>query len=165
MSDRITLRQLDIAAPQAVAHDSPGVVAVGRRASLNFALSLATGEDVENNLGAAPLSCVIGDGSLLPSVEAVLMGLGAGATVDVMLPPEHAFGHRNDDNVQKIPLYRFPPDLALSQGLMVDFTDQRVGYSQAGVVRDFDKHYVTVDFNHPLAGRSLRFRAVIHAVE
>lgn len=168
MSDRIEVRQLDTAEPVAVAEVAtaePGRVAQGRRVQLNFALSLENGEDIENNLSRAPVSCVIGDGNLLPTFEAALMGLRAGDSIDVNLPPEQAFGVHNEDNVQKFPLYRFPPDLVLSKGLMVDFADQRADYSQAGVIKDFDKRYVTVDFNHPLAGRGLRFRAVIHAVE
>lgn len=170
MSQRIDLKQLDTAvaqtnASEAIIEAPAGTVAAGRRVSLNFALSLKNGADLENNLGGAPLGCVIGDGNLLPGFEAALTGLRAGDTLDVVLPPEQAFGLVNEDNVQKFPLYRFPPDLVLSQGLMVDFADGRADYSQAGVVLDFDKHYVTVDFNHPLAGRALRFRAVIHAVE
>jgi FKBP-type peptidyl-prolyl cis-trans isomerase SlpA len=169
MSERIQVRQLDASAAPATSaftdDFAPGTVAPGRRVSLNFALSLENGEDVENNLDGAPLNCVIGDGSLLPGFEAALTGLRAGETLDVVLPPEQGFGGVNDDNIQKFPLYRFPPDLVLSKGLMVDFADGRVGYSQAGVVVEFDKHHVTVDFNHPLAGRDLRFRAVIHAVE
>jgi FKBP-type peptidyl-prolyl cis-trans isomerase SlpA len=170
VSQRIDIKQLDIpaqpqSAPEAIVDAAPGTIAAGRRVSLNFAVSLESGADIANNLDAAPLSCVIGDGNLLPSFEAALAGLRAGDTLDVLLPPEQAFGAVNEDNVQKFPLYRFPPDLVLSKGLMVDFADGRADYSQAGVVLDFDKHYVTVDFNHPLAGRTLRFRAVIHAVE
>ncbi|MDR2213434.1 MAG: peptidylprolyl isomerase [Pseudomonadales bacterium] len=159
MSERIRVQQLDT--PAAL----EGKVAPGRRVSLNFALSLESGEDIENNLAAAPVVCVIGDGSLLPGFEAALAGLCAGDAVDVVLPPEQAFGASNDDNVQKIPRYRFPPDLALSEGLLVDFADRQASYSQAGLIRAIDARYVTVDFNHPLAGRSLRFRARIHAVE
>lgn len=170
MSELIKVKQLDpqaelVARAAPPPEAEPGVVAPGRRVQLNFALSLENGEDIENNLERAPLSCVIGDGNLLPNFEEVLMGLRAGESVDVLLPPERAFGPVNEDNVQKFPLYSFPPDLVLSKGLVVDFADQRAGYSQAGVVVDFDKRYVTVDFNHPLAGRTLRFRAVIHAVE
>jgi len=167
MSELISVRQIEAtnaAAPNDLQDADPAVVAEGRRVHLNFALSLENGEDLENNLEKAPVSCVIGDGSLLPSFEATLMGLRAGETVDVQLSPEQAFGVYNEDNVQKFPLYRFPPDLVLSKGLMVDFADQRADYSQAGVIKDFDARYATVDFNHPLAGRAVRFRATVHAV-
>jgi len=80
-----------------------------------------------------------------------------------MLEPEAAFGTINEDNIQKFPCYQFPPDLQISKGLVVDFAD-RSGYSQAGVVQEFDSRYVTINFNHPLAGRSIRFRVKLYEV-
>ena len=107
---------------------------------------------------------MIGDGSLLPGFEEAMRGMRAGESLDVVLAPEQAFGQLNEDNVQRFPLYRFPPDMELAKGLMLSF-DGKGDYSQTGVVQDFDKHYVTIDFNHPLAGRRLRFRVRLHAVE
>lgn len=166
---RIPLKQLNpVQAPTApevpVVEPDTSRVGPGRQVSLNFALSLESGEDIENNLQDAPLNCVIGDGSLLPGFEDAMHGMRAGDSLDVVLAPEQAFGQPNEDNVQRFPLYRFPPDMELAKGLMLSF-DGKGDYSQTGVVQDFDKHYVTIDFNHPLAGRRLRFRVRLHAVE
>jgi FKBP-type peptidyl-prolyl cis-trans isomerase SlpA len=93
----------------------------------------------------------------------VLFGLGAGERRDVVLPPAKAFGDVNEDNVQRFPVYQFPPDVALAPGLMLEFGDA-AGNNQAGVVRGLDKQWVDVDFNHPLAGRAIRFTVHVHAV-
>ncbi len=167
MSDaqsRITLRDLDLAATSA-----PGAIGPGTRVTLNFSLRLvaadsaAEGDIIDSNFDKTPVTFVVGDGSLLPGFEQALFGLGAGAMRDVTLEPEQAFGPVNEDNVQRFPLYQFPPDLALSPGLMVDFADA-AGNNQAGVVRSIDKQWVEVDFNHPLAGRAIRFTAHVHEV-
>jgi len=142
----------------------PGQVGAGRKIRLHFALTLENGAIIEDNFARAPVSCVVGDGNLMPGFEAVLLGLQAGAELDQVLEAQAAFGEVNEDNIQRFPCYQFPPDLEISKGLVVDFTD-RSGYTQAGVVLDHDVRYVTIDFNHPLAGRKIRFRVKLYEVE
>ena len=130
---------------------------------LHFSLSLENGELVDSNFEGPPAECRMGDGNLPPSFERHLLGLAAGEECDVLLGPEEAFGPLRPENLQRVPRFRFPADLPLESGLVVDFADQ-AGNTQAGVVRGFDSNTVEVDFNHPLAGRSLRFRARIVTV-
>jgi len=169
---RIPLQQLD--APQT---DAPlpvqavpvvevlpdGVVGPGRRVRLHFALALEDGTLIDSNFANTAVACTLGDGNLLPGFEQVLQGLRAGDRQDFLLPPEQAFGLFNEDNIQRFPVYQFAPDLPLAKGLVVDFADA-AGNSQAGVVRSISGRMVEVDFNHPLAGRSIRFSVHIHAV-
>jgi len=158
---RISLRDLDNTLPVR------GAVGPGTRVTLQFSLALADAPDgsepIDSNFDNAPVTFVIGDGSLLPGFEEVLFGLVAGERRDVTLEPEHAFGAINEDNVQRFPVYQFPPDVALSPGLMLEFGDA-AGNRQAGVVRSIDKQWVDVDFNHPLAGRAIRFSVHVHDV-
>ena len=139
----------------------PGAVGPGRRVTLNFSLSLPDGEEIDSNFGREPVTCTIGDGSLLPGFEAVLFGMVAGQRARFELEPEQAFGAVNEDNIQRFPVYRFPPDLRLERGLMVDFADA-AGNNQAGVIVAEDARHVEVDFNHPLAGRRICFSVQIH---
>lgn len=142
----------------------PGVIAPGARVTLHFSLALTNGETVDSNFDKAPVTFTIGDGSLLPPFEEALFGLRAGDRREFTLEPERAFGPVNEDNVQRFPLYQFPPDLALGPGLMVEFGDA-AGNTQAGIVRSSDKQWVEVDFNHPLAGRAIRFSVHVHDVQ
>lgn len=159
---RIVLHDLDRGAAT-----PPGAISPGAWVRLNFALTLAegasSGEVIDDNFDKAPVSFVVGDGSLLPGFEQVLFGLVAGDSRDLLLSPAQAFGVVNEENVQRFPLYQFAPDLALVPGLMIEFADA-AGNRQAGTVRHFDKQWVEVDFNHPLAGRTLRFRVQVHEV-
>jgi FKBP-type peptidyl-prolyl cis-trans isomerase SlpA len=81
-----------------------------------------------------------------------------------LITPDVAFGAVNEDNIQRFPRYQFPPDLVLATGLVINFADS-ADTSQAGVVKQFDSTWVEVDFNHPLAGRSIRFKFHIHDVQ
>jgi FKBP-type peptidyl-prolyl cis-trans isomerase SlpA len=139
-------------------------VSPGKQVSLYFSLELDSGELLDSCFGRVPATCSIGDGSLLPDFEKTLYGMHAGETRETLLPPERAFGLPNEANVQRFPRFRFPPDLQLAEGLVVDFADSS-GNSQAGVVRSFDSQWVRIDFNHPLAGKTIRFRAEIVAVQ
>ena len=143
---------------------SPDQVGPGKKVSLYFELKLENGELIDSCFEKAPATFVIGDGSMLPGFEHALFGLRTGETLDCELPPEQAFGNYNTDNIQSFPRYRFPADLLLSQGLMIDFSDS-AGNTQAGMVKTFDSSTVEIDFNHPLAERRIGFRAQITAVE
>jgi len=162
---RIALRDVELAPIPAAGEEHPkGIIGPGKRVTLHFALYLENGELVDSNFDKPPVNFMMGDGSLLPGFEQCLLGLGTDVLQEFMLAPEQAFGTVNEDNVQHFPRYRFPPDLALEQGLVIDFTDAG-GNTQAGVVRSHDKNMVEVDFNHPLAGRAIRFRVHVHQVE
>ena len=119
---------------------------------------------IDSNFAKEPVRFTIGDGNLLPGFEHVLLGLKAGAADEVVLAPGDAFGLANDDNIQRFARYQFPPDLALAAGLVINFADS-TGNNQAGVVKEFDSALVEVDFNHPLAGRNIRFKFHIHDVQ
>lgn len=131
--------------------------------TLHFTLRLAGGEVVDSTLERAPATFLFGDGSLLPGFEQALLGLKAGDRRSVLIDPHTGFGERNPDNVQRLDRTLFAPAMPLEPGLMVSFADKKG--ELPGVVVDFDDDKVTVDFNHPLAGRDLTFEVEILAVE
>jgi FKBP-type peptidyl-prolyl cis-trans isomerase SlpA len=139
---------------------SPEQLAPGREVSLYFELSLSDGEIVDSNFDRQPATFTVGDGNILPGFEQAIYGLSAGEESTVKVPAEMAFGHQNPDNLHRLPRTSFPTDLAMEQGLMINFTDS-AGNDQPGVIKGFDVNRVTVDFNHPLAGRDILFRVKI----
>lgn len=162
-SRKLALRDLDRDLEQITAIDE-GRVAPGKKVTLHFALTLGENDVVDSNFDKEPVSFVVGDGNMLPGFERALLGMKEGQDVDVVIPAEQAFGAVNPDNQQRIQRFQFPPDLALSENLMVEFTDA-AGYKQAGRVHSIGARYVEIDFNHPLAGRDIRFIAKVHKVE
>ena len=130
--------------------------------TLHFALLLEDGSEVDSTFGKKPAQFNYGDGNLLPSVEAKLLGLRAGSTETFTLAPEEAFGQRNPGNIQYFPRSQFV-DMALEIGSVLSFADAAKA-ELPGVVTAIDGDRVEVDFNHPLAGRSLLFKVEILAV-
>ena len=145
-------------------NESVLTVAAGTRVTLNFSLSLEDGSEVDSNFGRDAVSFAMGDGSLLPGFEACLVGMAPGERKLFSLAPADAFGEAQDDNIQSLPRSSFDEDAELSLGLVFNFADA-AGGEVPGVVAAFDDETVTVDFNHPLAGRTILFDAQIHRVE
>lgn len=139
-------------------------VSEGTRVYLNFSVSLDDGSEVDSNFGGDPVDFVVGDGSLLPGFERLLFGMSAGERQLFRVEPENAFGQPNDNNVQYLPRDQFDDDAELEIGLVFSFADAGGG-ELPGLIIAFDEDEVTVDFNHPLAGRRILFDVLVHRVE
>jgi FKBP-type peptidyl-prolyl cis-trans isomerase SlpA len=139
-------------------------VSEGTRVFLNFSVSLEDGSEVDTNFGGDPVDFAIGDGSLLPGFERRIFGMLAGDRQMFEVPPEDAFGQPNENNVQRVPLEQFDEDIELEIGLVFSFANA-AGGELPGMIISFDDEEVTIDFNHPLAGRTILFDVLIHRVE
>jgi len=139
-------------------------VSEGTRVYVNFSVSLEDGSEVDSNFGGEPVAFVVGDGSLLPGFERLLFGMSAGQRQLFTVSPEEGFGQPNDNNVHQVPRSQFDDASGLEIGLVYSFADASGG-ELPGLVVAFDEEAVTVDFNHPLAGRNILFDVLVHRVE
>ena len=131
-------------------------VGPGKQVTLHFAIKLEDGSVVDSTFDRSPATFVVGDGNLLAGFEQMLFGLAAGARDSFVIKPEQGFGQPNPNNVQTLARQQFDAGLELVEGLMVVFADAQ-NAERPGVVKAFDDTEVTVDFNHPLAGRDVIF--------
>ncbi|MEP0072004.1 MAG: peptidylprolyl isomerase [Marinomonas sp.] len=138
------------------------VITESSRVTLHFELSLEDGSIVDSNFSQAPASFVFGDGSLLPAFEEALLGMSVDQESSQVMPPEKAFGVHNESNIQRMPRSQFAMDL--EEGMVVSFADMSKN-ELPGVIAEIGEKEVVVDFNHPLAGRSLTFKVCIVAIE
>ena len=139
-------------------------VSEGTRVFLNFSVSLEDGAEVDSNFGGEPVDFVVGDGSLLPGFERLIFGMAAGERQMFTVSPEDAFGQPNDNNVQYLPREQFDEDNELEIGMVFSFADASGG-ELPGMIIAYDDDEVTVDFNHPLSGRTILFDVLVHRVE
>ncbi|HAP51990.1 MAG TPA: peptidylprolyl isomerase, partial [Marinobacter adhaerens] len=121
-------------------------------------------EVIDSTFEKEPASLEIGDDNLPENFEAYLMGMKAGDKDSFQVPPEKAFGQHNPNNVQTFKRHEFSPDMVLEPGVMISFADARQS-ELPGVVSRVEGDEVEVDFNHPLAGRTLTFEVEIIDVE
>jgi FKBP-type peptidyl-prolyl cis-trans isomerases 2 len=97
-----------------------------------------------------------GNGEILSAIEKSLEGAKVGDVIDITLPPSEAFGEFNRDLVKEIPLDYFEDkDIRPGQFVRAQTID---GTILQFTVIEISDGIVYADFNHPLAGETLRFK-------
>lgn len=132
--------------------------------SIHFTLRLEDGSEVDTTRGKKPAEFVFGDGNLPPGFEKPIRGMRAGEQRQCEIAPEHAFGPWNPQNVQMIKRADFSSQEELAEGVVMSFADPAGGGELPGVIRSMDDQQVEIDFNHPLAGRTLTFEVEVLGV-
>lgn len=103
-----------------------------------------------------PARLNVGDGTLSPAFEAQLVSLNEGDKHSFTLEAVDAFGESNPDAIHYMDRTRFPADMELEVGVIVSFAGPG-GSEIPGIVREVAGDSITVDLNHPLAGRKVTF--------
>ncbi|MGB5716421.1 MAG: FKBP-type peptidyl-prolyl cis-trans isomerase, partial [Gammaproteobacteria bacterium] len=131
--------------------------------TLHLSLALEDGTVAESTLEDEPLTLTMGDGTLVAGLELGLYGLRAGATQRLVLEPQQAFGLHDSDKLHALARREFSAELELQPGVIIGF-DTPSGEELPGTIVSLDDETVSVDFNHPLAGRVVVFEVEILAV-
>ncbi|PSJ21238.1 FKBP-type peptidyl-prolyl cis-trans isomerase [Halomonas sp. ND22Bw] len=140
--------------------DSQGLrIDEGMEVTLHFTLKLEDGTQVDSTRDKAPATFQVGDGNLPPGFEQPLKGMSAGESGSFEISPEHAFGQHNPQNIQVLKREDFSTDEP-EEGMVMSFADP-AGGELPGVIKSVDDERVEVDFNHPLAGRTLTFEVEV----
>ncbi len=102
----------------------------------------------------------IGAGDVIPGLEKALIGMGVNEKKTIELGPDEAYGDRDERLQRVITRSDFPPDFQPQVGEVVGFRTP-AGEMLPAVVKETNGETVTIDFNHPLAGRSLVFEVEV----
>lgn len=130
---------------------------------IDYTIRLASGQVVETSVGAEPLTYLHGRRQIVPGVERAVEGLEPGASLEIVVPPDEAYGDRDPAGVFVVPRAAFPPEEQVSPGMM--FSAHRPdGRSLTFRVVEANDELVLVDTNHPLAGETLHVSVVVHKV-
>ncbi|ROR34327.1 FKBP-type peptidyl-prolyl cis-trans isomerase [Inmirania thermothiophila] len=137
-------------------------VRAGRVVALRYRIEAEDGTVLERS--DIPVQYVHGGGreGLLPALERALEGRRPGETLRVVLPPEEGFGEADPGLRVEQPIEEVPPPFR-QVGAEVEMVNDRGEWRTFRVTRIADGR-VTIDGNHPLAGRTLVFHLVVDAV-
>ena len=122
-------------------------------------IDTGTKEVVDTNVDGNPLEFIVGAEQIIPGLETKLVGLNKDDKSDIVVAPENGYGEYNDEAVQKLPKEQFA-DVELAKGMTLYGSGEN-GETVQVVVKDFDDNEVTIDYNHPLAGKTLMFSVMI----
>lgn len=105
---------------------------------------------------AGPMEFVIGDGQLIPKFEAAVIGLEPGQSITVSIPADDAYGQRAEEMVAVIERSEIPADINPEPGQQMEVILED-GTPLPVLVTEVTDTTITLDGNHPLAGRDLTF--------
>lgn len=128
--------------------------------TLHYRISTLDGEEFLSTFDMSPATLQMGSGQLAENLENVLIGLPAHEVFVFELEPKDAFGQHNDRLVERLARNALPAGVELKENSVVEFTSPNGG-TFSGFLREMDDSHALFDFNHPLAGKTIRFEVKI----
>lgn len=111
-----------------------------------------------------PLVFVVGENEVLPGLEIAVLGMVVGDQKTVTIPPEQGYGVRQPRLVEEVDINALPNDLELYVGGQLEVTAEDGTIFQLLIVKK-DTETVTLDANHPLAGRPLTLQIEVVSID
>ena len=128
----------------------------GKTVKVHYTGTLTDGTMFDTSREREPLEFTLGGGELILGFEEAVKGMQIGQTKTVTIPPDEAYGPHRDELILVIQRDQLPDGLnpAIGQQLQMQRTD---GGTAVVVVSDVSETTITIDANHPLAGKGLTF--------
>lgn len=127
----------------------------GKQVAIEYRILLEDQTQVDSNIGKDPLVFHVGRHQILPALEEALHGLSVGDAKQIILSPDHAFGEVNPEAFKEVDAHLIPEDLRFAGALLV-VADQQFGEMLIRV-DSLSGEKIILDFNHPLAGKTITF--------
>ena len=131
---------------------------------LEYRVCLDDGSYVRGENGPVSLNFVTGYQQVLPALEQRLLGLSEGAESAFTIPASEAFGDHDASQVHVKSFEEFPAGRSLEVGKWIIASNEETQAQYSYFVKDKTEETVTLDFNHPLAGKDLHYQVKIIGV-
>ena len=119
-------------------------------------------EVIDSNKGQKPLEFITGKSQIIPGLESKIKEMNPNEEGDVLVKADEAYGQRDENAVQTLPREQFA-GIDLKEGMTL-YGQGENGETVQVTVKSFNDQEVTIDFNHPLAGKDLLFSVKILGV-
>ena len=136
----------------------------GDTVHVHYRGTLDDGTEFDSSAGSDPIVFTLGAGQVIPGFETAIEGMSTGDKKTERIEVENAYGDRRDELVFTVPREQMPDgaDVEVGDMLRVGFPD---GSSAAVQVAAMDGESVTLDANHPLAGKNLTFELELVSID
>ena len=134
-------------------------IAKHRVVSIDYTLTDDDDKIVDTSKGSEPLTYIHGTGNLIPGLEKALAGKSPGDALEVTIPPEEGYGAHDESLLEVLPRTKFTAEQEVQVGMQ--FYAEGGSEVQVITVVDVEGDSVTIDGNHPLAGKTLNFAVKI----
>lgn len=131
------------------------MIADGKKVRIHYAGTLSDGEKFDSSEGRDPLEFETGSGMVIPGFDSAVRDMEVGGKKTVTLPAAEAYGEIREEMIGDIPKDRFPKEMELEVGMPLQMTGPQGPVPV--VVKEVKEEAITIDANHPLAGKDLTF--------
>lgn len=135
----------------------------GKKVSFDYTLTV-DGQVVDSSEQRGPLTYTQGQGQIIPGLANELVGLKVGDEKKVVVAPENAYGIINQNAFQEVDKSSLPENVEVEVGTILQVQNEQ-GQSFPVKVSEVKDNTVVLDFNHPLAGKTLNFDVKIVSIE
>ncbi|MFW6334724.1 MAG: FKBP-type peptidyl-prolyl cis-trans isomerase [Desulfosalsimonas sp.] len=135
----------------------------GDTVKVHYKGKLDDGSVFDSSEGRDPLEFKIGDGNIIPGVEEAVEGMAPEETKEATIPPEKAYGEYRDEMVIEVDKSQFPENIDPEPGQQLELK-QSEGQNIVVTVTNVGEEKVTLDANHPLAGKDLTFELTLKEI-
>lgn len=132
------------------------VVEKGNKIKVDYTGSFENGEifDASEKHGQ-PLEFTAGEGMVVPGFDNAVIGMNVGEEKEITIKPIEAYGEKNPQAIQKVPKDKFPVEAQVGMMIGVPLPN---GQQLPATITEITETDVTIDMNHPLAGKTLIFK-------
>lgn len=128
----------------------------GDKVKVHYHGKLNDGSTFDSSNGRQPLEFEIGSGMVIKGFDEGITGMSVGDKKTISIPAEHAYGSVQEDMVIEFPRSNFPPDITPEIGMTLNMHSEN-GEELPVVIKNINDETITLDANHPLAGKDLIF--------
>ena len=139
-------------------------VAADSYLTLHYRLAGLDGTEHVSTFDLSPATLQMGSGQLAETLESCLIGLATGERHVFELAADKAFGPHNPRLVERIARSALPPEIDLEVNSLIEFSSPGSTGGFAGFLRELSDTSALFDFNHPLAGKPVRFEVEVIAI-
>lgn len=132
------------------------MVEYGKTAVVNYRGTLEDGTIFDSTEGLEPLEFVVGSGSIIHGFDEAVTKMNIGDKVNITIPAKDAYGEYSAERIEHKPMYSLPNAKDIKVGKTFYFVTKEGMYFPAKVT-EVVEGMATIDFNHPLAGKTLNF--------
>jgi peptidylprolyl isomerase len=132
------------------------IIENGHKISVHYTGTFEDGEQFDSSRERGPLDFEVGAGQMIKGFDLAVVGMKVGESKTITLPPEEAYGSKNEEMLVEVKRENFPEGMELEVGMQLQLTNQD-GQPVPAVVANIGEEEVTMDVNHPMAGKTLIF--------
>ncbi len=136
----------------------------GDTVKVEYTGMLEDGKVFDSSEGKEPLEFIAGNGDVIKGFDEAVIGMNENEEKNIHIDVKDAYGPKNENLIQKIPKDKLPKEPEAKKGMVLALTTSE-GQKIPAKIIEVSEQDITIDMNHPLAGKNLNFRIKIIGIE